>query len=409
MTSKTWRKVELDELLKKRNQGVNTTTEKVKYSNEGVPVLRAQNITEQGINYDDITYIDEETFNRIRIECKPNKNDVLYTNIGSQFGTACVVHKDFKFIIAWNVLRMQTKENVCPDFLMYALNNPELKAKIKLLNSSSTMPFVSGKEIGQVEISIPDYDEQVEISSILKSIDEKILNNREIIKSLQEICWTLFEKYCIKASNDEGWKKIKLAEVVKIRNGFPFKGTDFIEEGVPVLKIKNVKAGKILLNTLSYVSRETADKAQRVRLNPYDILVTMSGNRIDGTPDTWVGKVAFFNKEGEFLLNQRVSIIELIKNDYGISKYFLVQLMSSSDFQYYFIANATSSGGQANISPDLIYETEISIPPMQNIEQFNDVAKDIYINLFTIENEIENLIILRNVLLPELMKGEIII
>lgn len=409
MTFKKWKKVELDMLLKKRNQGVNTTTEKVKYTDEGIPVLRAQNITEQGINYEDITYVDEDTFNRIRIECKPNINDVLYTNIGSQFGTACIVNRDFKFIIAWNVLRLQTNDDVAPHFLMYALNNPELKARIKKLNTSSTMPFVSGKEIGQVEILIPDYETQVSVSSILKSIDDKILNNRAIISTLNEICWNTFQEYCANSTSlvENGFTSIKLGEVVKIRNGFPFKGTDFVDEGIPVLKIKNVKAGKILLNNLSYVTRDVADKAQRVRLKPNDLLITMSGNRIDGTADTWVGKVALFNKEGEYLLNQRVSIIDVLENDWDISKYFLSQLLSSQAFQYYFISNATSSGGQANISPDLIYNTEIAVPPKESMQKFHHLAKDIYNKIFAIELEIETLANLRDTLLPKLMKGEI--
>ena len=57
---------------------------------------------------------------------------------------------------------------------------------------------------------------------------------------------------------------------------------DFIDEGIPVIKIKNVKAGKVNLNNLSYVSIEIAEKAKRFRIKQNDLLITMSGNRIDG-------------------------------------------------------------------------------------------------------------------------------
>ena len=159
-------------------------------------------------------------------------------------------------------------------------------------------------------------------------------------------------------------KTYKLKDLVELKNGYAFKGADFVSDGVPVIKIKNVKPGKISLNDLSYVSREIADKARGFRIEPKDILITMSGNRIDGTPDTWVGKVSVFKKEDEYLLNQRVGILRV--KDYSIvSEEFLGQMLSSKDFQKYFILNATSSGGQANISPDLIYNTEVTLPAIE--------------------------------------------
>jgi len=180
------------------------------------------------------------------------------------------------------------------------------------------------------------------------------------------------------------WNTYKLGELVDLQNGFAFKGTDFIDDGVPVIKIKNVKPGRILLNDLSYVSREVADKAQRYRVLPNDILITMSGNRIDGTPDTWVGKVSMFNQKGEYLLNQRVGVLR-VKDKKKISDVFLSQLLSSYEFQYYFISNATSSGGQANISPALIFNTEVKIPSLkEQIEIasiFSSLANKIELNL----------------------------
>lgn len=182
----------------------------------------------------------------------------------------------------------------------------------------------------------------------------------------------------------EEWNTYKLGELVDLQNGFAFKGTDFIDDGVPVIKIKNVKPGRILLNDLSFVSREIADKAQRYRILPNDILITMSGNRIDGTPDTWVGKVSMFNQEGEYLLNQRVGILR-VKDKKKVSDIFLSQLLSSYEFQYYFISNATSSGGQANISPALIFNTEVKIPTLkEQIEIasiFSSLANKIELNL----------------------------
>jgi type I restriction enzyme S subunit len=171
------------------------------------------------------------------------------------------------------------------------------------------------------------------------------------------------------------WKKYRVGDIAKVKNGFAFKGKDFISSGVPVIKIKNVKPGKILLNELSYVSREVADNASKYKINVGDILITMSGNRIDGSPDSWVGKVAMFREEGEYLLNQRVGIIEI--NSKKIDSVFLSYLLSSIQSQQHFITKANSSGGQANISPDIIHDTEFCAPDLPEQKQIASILRSI--------------------------------
>ena len=158
------------------------------------------------------------------------------------------------------------------------------------------------------------------------------------------------------------WKTYKLGELANLVNGFAFKGSDFIADGVPVIKIKNVKPTGISLHELSYVSREIADKVPKYRIQQGDILISMSGNRMDGSPETWVGKVALFKEEGEYLLNQRVGILRVKSSE--VDKTFLSILLSSFDYQLHFITAANSSGGQANISPSIIADTEVGLPTL---------------------------------------------
>ena len=171
------------------------------------------------------------------------------------------------------------------------------------------------------------------------------------------------------------WKEIQLKEFVEFKNGYAFKGTDFIESGVPVIKIKNVKPNNILLDNLSYISQKNAEGKENYLIRPKDILITMSGNRSDGSPDSWVGKVALFKKEGTFLLNQRVSIIRV--NEKKASVPFVAYNLSSWPTQVYLINQANSSGGQANISPDIVKEMEILLPPLKEQIQIADILSSL--------------------------------
>ena len=105
------------------------------------------------------------------------------------------------------------------------------------------------------------------------------------------------------------WKSYKLGDLFDLVNGFAFKGGEFKSSGIPVIKIKNVKPNNLLLSDLAFVDKDVADKRPDKELKRGDILITMSGNRMDGSRETWVGKVAFFDIPGRYMLNQRVGVL----------------------------------------------------------------------------------------------------
>jgi len=193
-----WETLSLNSFLIAKNQGVNTTTEKVSYSNTGIPIVRANNVSDYKIDYEDLVYVDDINYLKIRKECRPKDGDVLYTPIGSRFGSAALVKENKEFGIAWNVMRMQpNNKKIISSFLVYLLNNPENKMRIRSLNASSTMPFVSGIELGKTKFSIPSIDEQKQIAEILSSLDDKIELNRKINSNLEKIASLLFKQWFI--------------------------------------------------------------------------------------------------------------------------------------------------------------------------------------------------------------------
>lgn len=180
----------------------------------------------------------------------------------------------------------------------------------------------------------------------------------------------------------EEWKEYILGQLVELKNGVAFKSSEFVEHGVPVIKIKNVKPNRILLEDLSYVSQESSLNKKCFDVLPSDILITMTGNRKDGGPDSWVGKVALFNFTGKFLLNQRVSAIR-VKDNSLVDHVFLSYLLSGWDTQLYFVNHSNSSGGQANISPDIVYNYAVSLPPLTVQYKISSILK-------SLDDKIEN-------------------
>ena len=174
----------------------------------------------------------------------------------------------------------------------------------------------------------------------------------------------------------EEWKEYNLGQLVELKNGVAFKSSEFIEKGIPVIKIKNVKPNRILLDDLSFVSYKSSLNKKCFDIRPTDILITMTGNRKDGGADSWVGKVALFNHTGRYLLNQRVSAIR-VKDNSLVDNVYLSYLLSGWDAQLYFVNHSNSSGGQANISPDIVYNYAVSLPPLSVQYKISSILKSL--------------------------------
>lgn len=171
------------------------------------------------------------------------------------------------------------------------------------------------------------------------------------------------------------WTTIRLGEICEIRNGYAFKGKDFCNSGVPVIKIKNVKPNQILESDFSYIPNSVAEEKEKWLIKKGDILLTMTGNRADGSPESWVGKAAIFTLDGKYLLNQRVAAIRSTSDELDTD--YLGYYLSSWESQLYFIKRSNSSGGQANISPSIVKEYPIVLPPIDEQRQIVAILKSI--------------------------------
>lgn len=171
------------------------------------------------------------------------------------------------------------------------------------------------------------------------------------------------------------WTTVRLGDMCEIKNGYAFKSKDFASSGVPVIKIKNVKPNQIIESDFSYIPETIAEEKSKWLIRKGDILLTMTGNRADGSPESWVGKAALFTLESKYLLNQRVAAIT--SNHKELDTEYLGYYLSSWKSQLYFIKRSNSSGGQANISPDIVRNYIIALPPLEEQLKIVGILKTI--------------------------------
>ena len=157
----------------------------------------------------------------------------------------------------------------------------------------------------------------------------------------------------------QGWQWARMAEVIKLWNGFAFQSGDFQSSGVPVVRIGDLQDGAITLSGAAYVSEAVANTVgPEVWIPPDALLIAMSG--------ATTGKTAF-NKTGKpLLLNQRVGRMEVFSISVNFLRFF---------FETIVARNLSISFGTAipNLSAQQINETVIPLPPFA--EQHRIVAK----------------------------------
>jgi len=155
----------------------------------------------------------------------------------------------------------------------------------------------------------------------------------------------------------EGWTYKKLGEVCEILNGFAFKSSNYVPEGVRVIRITNVQKGYVEDNDPKYYPYETKDELSRYLLKEGDMLLSLTGN---------VGRVAILEKSYlPAYLNQRVACIR-VRKEVELNLSFLFHLLYSQKFEDDCIK---SSNGAAQLNMSTVWLASYLIPVPSLSEQ----------------------------------------
>ena len=144
------------------------------------------------------------------------------------------------------------------------------------------------------------------------------------------------------------WKK--LGEVCQVLNGFAFKSSEYVTEGIRIIRISDVQNGYISDKDRVYYPIEKLSEYERYLLNNGDLVMSLTGNP---------GRVAFIRKES-FALNQRVACLRAKT----ISNSYLFYLFNCKEFESTAFANSTG-GAQKNLSTTWLNNFPVPIPSLE--------------------------------------------
>ncbi len=161
----------------------------------------------------------------------------------------------------------------------------------------------------------------------------------------------------------ENWKKYKLGDVADVQNGYAFKSKELGENGIPVIKIKNIIPPNVVLEDAGYYTGNLNSKLEKYILKKNDFLISMTGSTVN-VMSSAVGKMGKYRLNDIALLNQRAGKIYITDKEKADFDY-LCHFLNRYEIHYNLALNATGSANQANISPAQIKDISILLPPLQ--------------------------------------------
>jgi type I restriction enzyme S subunit len=342
--------------------------------------------------------------------------------IGSDMGKVglctgdCVTNQQINSITNVN-------ENYDVDFVYYVLK--PMKEYFHRIAGGSTMPIVNKSRFSEIEIDVPNFEEQKSIAHILSTLDEKIEVNNQINKTLEKIAKEIFKQWFedFEFPNEEGepYKssggKMAESELGMIPKGWEVKSTsdicqvtDYVANGSFASLKENVtyvdkESGYAVLVRLTDYNRDFEDEYVWVDKQGYDFLKKsklFGGEIIISNVGANAGTVFRVPELGEKMTLGPNSIM-LVPNEFS---HYLYSYFVSRDGREK-LNGIRSGSAQPKFNKTAFRSIKMVMPSKNILSDFTSLYGVLEKQMIVKENEIKLLKKTRDTLLPKLMSGEI--
>ncbi|EPM5537316.1 restriction endonuclease subunit S [Vibrio cholerae] len=156
----TWSFLKLKSLSSKITDGEHKTPTR---EESGRYLLSARNVRDGYLSLDNVDYVGEEEYQKLRKRCDPNKGDVLISCSGS-VGRISLVDADDKYVMVRSAALVKVIDDfLLNSYLVYVLQSPELQKRIEESSKSTAQSNLFLGPIKELEIPLPSMEEQKEI------------------------------------------------------------------------------------------------------------------------------------------------------------------------------------------------------------------------------------------------------
>ncbi|MDU3572498.1 MAG: restriction endonuclease subunit S [Serratia marcescens] len=378
-----------------------------------IKLLRGDNIAQGTLRWDDAKRWPKNEYEKYN-QYQLKENDVVLAMdrpwIGAGLKYSSIRKEDLPSLLVQRTARLRGSTELDIIYLKYIIASPWFSKYIQSINTGSLVPHISSKQIKDFPINLPPLPQQKKLSSVLAALDKKIDVNNFINAELEAMAKTLYDYWFVQFDFPDA-------------NGKPYKTSGGKMVYNATLK-REVPVGWAV-NTLSQIANITMGQSPAGESYNEDGIGTLffQGSTDFGwlfpTPRQYTTSPARMAKKGDILLSVRAPVgdMNIANADCCIGRG-LAALNSKSHsdgFLFYVMkyfkqifdrrnAEGTTFG---SMTKDDLHSLQVVCPEPGLLKRYDDIVSEYNKMIFSRSLENQNLIKLRDWLLPLLMNGQV--
>ena len=376
------------------------------YTDEGVPVVMPKDIVSGRVNESTVARIPEEKAMQLSRHLL-KAGDIVFPRRGTISKCALIDESQEGFFCGTGCLKIEIPHEVySARFLYYYLGLRQTVEWLEKNAVGTTMLNLSAKIVGNLQVPMVDLSTQNHIADILSTYDDLIENNRRRIQLLEQAARLLYKEWFvhfrfpghehvkIKDGVPEGWERKTAFDVMEVLSGGTPKTKipEYWDGGIPFFTPKDAVDYAYVFETEKTITEEGLRNCNS-RLYPKDsVFITARGT---------VGKINL--AQTAMAMNQ--SCYALVARPPLNQHYLYFALVDAVD---QFRSRAVGAVFDAIIR-DTFKLIPFVVPDEKLIAMFTDYASQILNQIDNLSTQIRKLAQARDLLLPRLMNGEVVV
>ena len=420
---KHWEVVRLKYLTNKVGSGVTPRGGSTVYTEDGICLLRSQNVYSDGLRLDNCVKIPREIHEKMK-NSQVQIGDVLLNITGASIGRVYYWEKKgVEANVNQHVCIIRANQKINHQYLQSFIASEAGQMQVFSGQDGTSREGLNIEELKNFKITLSPKNEQQKITQFLdyqtQRIDALIAKKQALIEKLKKQRQAIINEAVTKGLNpdapmkDSGiewlgeipahWEVIKLKYLVdKVGSGVTPRGGSevYTEDGVLLLRSQNIYSDGLRLESCVRIPENIHEKMKGSQVQPKDVLLNITGASI-GRVYYWEdGKV-------EANVNQHVCIIRA--NQKVIYKY--LQRFLAAEVGQVQIFSGQDGTSREGLNFEELKNFKVTIPPVNEqeliIKKLSVRQQSIKKTLSKVEKQIQKLQSYRQSLISEAVTGKI--
>ncbi len=352
------------------------------------------------------------------------KGDVVFANTdltrdGDVVGSPLIVpyiSRKKPNLISMDLSKVIPKRGTHKEFIYYWLTMPEVKRYMINFSAGSTVLHLNTSSVPNIPILAPPLPEQKKIAAILTSVDTVIEKTQAQIDKLKDLKTGMMQELLTKGIGHTEFKDSPVGRipvewgvvtVLELGNGHkdtvqtgPFgaqlHSKDYVEEGIPLVLIKNIKEDGLDDTDIPKITEKDANRLSRYRLKEGDIVFSRVGR---------VGScfLCSKNEEGWVFSGQTLRIRF---NNSKVDLTYFNYALRTEEIQKELIGESVGST-RSSINTTILESLSVKLPPIQEQKKIASILQSLDSNIKSRELKLKQLMSVKKALMQDLLTGKV--